>query len=98
MGKKLAKELDGNFRYIKGSYYSEYNDFDVTIRYDYTSMLYNIYFNVKGKEDMKELNDLLEHIDKHAVAKYFTKLRQIKRYAKTSKYYFKRSYNIFKET
>ena len=70
MGKKLAKELDGNFKYIKGSYYSEYNEYDVTIRYDYTSMLYNIYLNVKGKEDIEPLNDLLEKIDKHAVAKY----------------------------
>jgi len=70
MGKKLAKELKENFHYISGSYYGQISGYDIQIRYDYTSMLYNIYLNVKGKENVEELNDMLEKIDKHAVAKY----------------------------
>ena len=70
MGKKLAKKLDGKFNYIHGSYFGKFNDYDVTIRYGYTSMLYNVHLNVKGKEDITKLNDLLESIYEHAVAKY----------------------------
>ena len=70
MGKKLAKELKGNFRYYHGSYYSTYNNYDVMIRYDYTSMLYNIYFSVDGKENIDKLNDELSKVDKHAIAKF----------------------------
>ena len=43
MGKKRAKLLEGKFNYLHGSYYGVYNGYDITIRYDYTSMLYNIY-------------------------------------------------------
>ena len=70
MGKKLAKKIKGDFKYINGSYYSNYLGYDTIIRYDYTSMLYNIYFTVKGKNDIKKLNDILNSIDEHAVARY----------------------------
>ena len=70
MGKKLAKNLKGNFKYITGAYYGNYNNYDITIRYDYTSMLYNIYLCVKGKENIDKLNEILSKIDKYAVAKY----------------------------
>ena len=42
MGKKLAKQLKGDFKYYCGAYYGNYNNYDIIIRYDYTSMLYNI--------------------------------------------------------
>lgn len=70
MGKKLAKNLKGNFNYHYGSYYGNYNGYDIAIRYDYTSMLYNIYLCVKGKENIDKLNELLSKIDKYAIAKY----------------------------
>ena len=43
MGKKLAKEImSGCFIYNYGSYYGNYNGYDIIIRYDYTSLLYNV--------------------------------------------------------
>ena len=71
MGKKIAKLLrNGQFKYIYGTYYGVDNGYDISIRYDYTSLLYNIYFNVKGPSNIDKLNKELAKIDEFAVAKY----------------------------
>ena len=70
MGKKIAKELGDNFKYYYGSYYGNYKGYDVIIKYDYASMLYNMYFSVKGKEKIDDLNKSLAKVDKYAVARY----------------------------
>lgn len=77
MGKKLAKELGENYKYYYGAYYSKYNGYDITIRYDYTSLLYNLTFNVKGNEDIDNLNKLLSKKDDYLVAKYKNNLLTI---------------------
>ncbi|MBR1416236.1 MAG: hypothetical protein IJ572_00260 [Bacilli bacterium] len=70
MGKKIANKIKGNFKYYYGTYFGKYNGYDISIRYDYASMLYNIYFNVKGSTNIDKLNKLLSKIDEYAVAKY----------------------------
>ena len=70
MGKKLAKRLGDNYRYYYGAYYSKYNGYDITIKYDYASLVYNLYFNVKGNDDIDKLNKLLSKKGEYLVAKY----------------------------
>ncbi len=71
MGKKIAKLLrNGEYKYIYGTYFGRDNGYDISIRYDYTSLLYNIYFNVKGPSNIDKLNKELAKIDEFAVAKY----------------------------
>ncbi len=72
MGKKLAKLIgkEGSFKCHYGSYYGIYNKFDVVIKYDYTSLIYNTYFSIDGKLNVDKLNDELQKIDKYAIAKY----------------------------
>lgn len=70
MGKKIANKLGKNFKYYYGSYYTNYKGYDVALRYDYASLLYNIYFYVKGPVKIDDLNKILSKIDKYAVAKY----------------------------
>lgn len=77
MGKKIANELGHNFKYYYGSYYTNYKGYDISIRYDYASLLYNMYFNVKGSENIDKLNEELSKIDKYAIAKYKNNLLTI---------------------
>lgn len=70
MGKKLAKELGDNYKYFYGAYYSKHNGYDITIKYDYASLLYNLTFNVKGKDNIDELNKLLSKKGEYIVAKF----------------------------
>jgi len=70
MGKKLAKELGDNYKYYYGAYYTKYNGYDITIKYDYASLLYNLTFNVNGNENIDALNKLLSKKDDYLVAKY----------------------------
>ena len=71
MGKKIAKELrNGKYRYYYGTYYGNEEGYDISIRYDYTSLLYNIYFNVSGPSNIDKLNTELAKFDKYCVAKY----------------------------
>jgi hypothetical protein len=86
MGKKIAKMLGNDFHYYGyGLYLGHYNDFDVTVKYDDTSMLYNLNLNVTGSKDMNKLNDTLEKIDKNAVAKYKNCSLTISQYCETLK-------------
>ena len=77
MGKKLAKELGENYKYYYGAYYSKCNGYDIIIKYDYASLIYNLYFNVKGKEDIDALNKLLTKKGEYIVAKYKNNLLTI---------------------
>jgi hypothetical protein len=71
MGKKIAKELrNGKYRYYYGTYFGNEEGYDISIRYDYTSLLYNIYFNVSGPSNIDKLNTELAKFDKYCVAKY----------------------------
>ena len=71
MGKKIAKQLrDGKYTYKYGNYYGTEEGYDISIRYDYTSLLYNIYFNVSGPSNIDKLNKELAKVDEYAVAKY----------------------------
>lgn len=77
MGKKLAKELGENYIYYYGAYYTKYNGYDITIKYDYASLLYNLTFNVKGKDDIDKLNEILSEKGEYIVAKYKNNLLTI---------------------
>ena len=72
MRKKYAKFLGTGkeFNYYYGNFLGNYEGFDITIHYDSASLLYNMYFTVKGSDDVEKLNDVLAKIDKYAVAKY----------------------------
>ena len=70
MGRKLAKKIGDNFTYYYGSYYGRHDGYDLIIKYDFASMLYNMYFCVKGKENIDKLNKILAEVDEFAVAKY----------------------------
>ena len=77
MGKKLAEKLGNNFKYYYGTYYTKYNGYDISLRYDFASLLYNMNFNVKGKEDVSKLNKLLSKKNENLVAKYKNNLLTI---------------------
>lgn len=85
MGKKLANELGNNFKYYYGTYYTNYEGYDISLRYDYASQLYNMYFNVKGKENIDNLNKIVSKIDEFAVAKYKNNLLTISEACEHSK-------------
>ena len=70
MGKKLANKIGKNFYYYYGTYYSKYKDYDITLRYDYASLLFNLYFNIKGKQNIDKLNTLLSKKGDNIIAKY----------------------------
>ena len=73
MGKRIAKRLGkGNeFKCFDSNLYlGKYNGYDISIRYDYASLIYNIHFNVKGKENIDALNKKLMEYDEFAVARY----------------------------
>ena len=77
MGKKLANELGNNFKYYYGAYYTKHNGYDITLKYDYTSLLYNLTFNVKGNTNIDKLNKILIKTDEFIVAKYKNNLLTI---------------------
>ena len=77
MGKKLAKLLGDNYKYYYGAYYTKHNGYDITIKYDYTSLLYNMTLNIKGKDDITALNKLLSKKGEYIVAKYKNNLLTI---------------------
>ena len=72
MGKRIAKELyNGRFNYYKrGIYLGIVDNYDIAIKYDHASQLFNINLNVDGKDSIKKLNDLLKNIDDYAIARY----------------------------
>src|SRR5574344_581487 len=72
MGKKIAKLIgDGtSFKYYgPAMYLGKYNNYDIVIKYDGASMLYNVYFNISNFKNINKLNDLLGKIDKYCIAK-----------------------------
>ena len=77
MGKKIANELGENYKYYYGAYYTKYNGYDITIKYDYASLIYNLTINVKGNENIEKLNKLLSKKDEYLVAKYKNNLLTI---------------------
>ena len=77
MGKKIANELGENYKYYYGAYYTKYNGYDITIKYDYASLIYNLTINVKGNENVEKLNKLLSKKDEYLVAKYKNNLLTI---------------------
>lgn len=71
MSKKIANKLEGNFHYYSlGMYVGTYEDYDITIKYDAASILYNMYLHIHNLKDVSKLNDKLNKIDKYCVAKY----------------------------
>lgn len=71
MSKKIANQLNGNFNYYSlGLYVGKYEDYDISIKYDSASILYNMYLHVNGLKDVSKLNAIINKIDKHCVAKY----------------------------
>lgn len=71
MSKKIANKLKENFRYCsQGIYVGKYDKYDITIKYDAASILYNMYIHIDNIKDVNKLNDLLTKMDKHCVAKY----------------------------
>ena len=77
MGKKIAKLLGDNYKYYYGAYYTKYNGYDITIKYDYASLVYNLTLNVTGKDNVDELNKLLTKKGEYIVAKYKNNLLTI---------------------
>ena len=77
MGKKIAKLLGDNYKYYYGAYYTKYNGYDITIKYDYASLIYNMTLNVIGKDNIDELNKLLSKKGEYIVAKYKNNLLTI---------------------
>ena len=73
MGKKIAKELGINNEFQcfnSNQYYGKFNGYDMRIKYDYASLLFQIHFTVKGKDSIDTLNSKLQKMDKYAVARY----------------------------
>lgn len=73
MGRLIAKKIGKNneFRYFApGVYIGKYDNYDINIKYDSASLLYNMNFSVSGKQNIDKLNDELSKIDKYAVARY----------------------------
>lgn len=73
MSKKIANMIlkNNEFKYYRnGIYLGKYENYDITIKYDRASMLFNILFSIKGKKNIEPLNDILEKKNKFAVAKY----------------------------
>lgn len=73
MRKKIAQKLgkENSFQcYGSNIYLGKYNNYDITIRYDYASLIFNMNFNVKGKENIDVLNKELAKFDKYAIARY----------------------------
>jgi hypothetical protein len=73
MGKKIAKLIGKNneFKYFTpGVYIGKYRDYDITIKFDSASLLYNMSFSVSGNDSIDKLNKNLAKIDKYAVARY----------------------------
>lgn len=72
MGKRIAK-LIGNGKdfkfYAPTMYVGKHNGYDIIIKYDGASLLYNVYFNVNNINNVDALNKILEKIDKYCVAK-----------------------------
>ena len=47
MGKKIADKIKDNFKYYaQGLYIGKYKEYDISIRYDAASILYNMYFHI----------------------------------------------------
>ena len=70
MSKRIAKQFKGNFKSTEGLYVGTYESFDIIIRYDGASQLYNMFFSIKSLDELKDLNKKLQKYDKHCVAKY----------------------------
>ena len=77
MGKKIAKLLGDNYKYYYGAYYTKYNGYDITIKYDFASLLYNLTINVVGNSNIDNLNKLLAKKGEYIVAKYKNNLLTI---------------------
>ena len=85
MSKKIALEIGDGFRYKEGVYVGKYRDFDIIIRYDNASLLYNMYFSIKSLKELDKLNKMLAKKDKYAVAKYKNNILTITHYCETIK-------------
>ena len=71
MSKKIADLLKGKFKYCsQGIYVGKYEEYDITIKHDAASILYNMYIHIDNIKDINKLNNILNKIDKHCVAKY----------------------------
>ena len=72
MKKKIASQIgnDNSFKYIYGGYYGNFDGFDVVIKYDVASLIYNAHLTIDGKFDLDKLNKEIAKIDKYAIAKY----------------------------
>lgn len=85
MSKKIALQIGDDFKYKEGVYVGKYRNFDIIIRYDNASLLYNMYFSIKSLKDLDKLNKLLAKKDKHAIAKYKNNILTITHYCETIK-------------
>ena len=67
----MDKNIKGfKIKYGGNIYAGNINKFNYLIKYDDTSLVYNLYFNILGKEDIKELNKKLKNIDKEITIIY----------------------------
>ena len=67
----MDKNIKGfKIKYAGNIYAGNINKFNYLIKYDDTSLVYNLYFNILGKEDIKELNKKLKNIDKEITIIY----------------------------
>lgn len=73
MGKKVAKQLGQNNEFIyvgTGTYLGKVDNYDISIKYDNSSLLYNMNLTVTGPQNIEKLNSKLTKIDKYAIARY----------------------------
>lgn len=73
MGKKIAKQIghENDFIYVgAGIYLGKVNNYDISIKYDNSSLLYNMNLTVTGPQNIDKLNSKLTKIDKYAIARY----------------------------
>ena len=61
----MDKNINGfKIKYGGNIYAGNINGFNYLIKYDNTSLVYNLYFNILGKEDIKDLSKEIKKIDK----------------------------------
>src|SRR5574344_1103716 len=76
MGKKIAELIGQNneFKYYgSGIYLGKHNNYDINIKYDNSSLLYNMNLTVSGPQNIDKLNTKLAKIDKYAIARFKNK-------------------------
>ena len=67
----MIKEINGLKNKCGGNIFAgKLNNFNYLIKYDNTSLVFNIYFNVLGKENIKDLNKDIKQVNKDVTVIY----------------------------